>query len=804
VAAKVDSFGPLDAKIAIIGEAPGAYEEREGRPFVGPSGTLLRDMLLQVGIDPESVFYGNLCRYRPPGNDLKTWFDDNGNPNDKVLMGLAELKQDLEIVRPNVIVPVGNFPMKLLTRKGNWNGKNHTYTGIGDYRGSILEVVNLVPGLKAVPTYHPAAVLREYPNKAIAKLDLARALRESEFPEIRRPQKTFIIDPRGEERNYWRDWLLKDMTKMLTFDIEYLGGENLLCVGMTTHKDYAIVIHTQNKADIAFVQSILESGIGLNAQNSMFDCSILEWFYGFDILRYLVHDTMLAAHACYVEFPKALDFLVSIYTDQPYYKDMINWKKVAAGEQPISDVLHYNGIDTWTQHDIAEQQLSDDLLDPDFMGTFMHEMSLLKPLWGISKLGVKIDTARLAILKNTLETEAATLMAGLKVMAGREVNPKSGPQVAKFLFTDLGLPILNKTPKGAPKTDDTTLGSVVLKAVNDKQRTGIKLVRESRERLDLISKFCEIELDDDGRMRCHYDPAKTDSGRLSSRKFYPTGRGSNLQNVPRDTRVRSVFVPDTGCLFGYADLMQAESLVVSHITQDPEMLRLHHTPGLDGHAYVAAYLFEKDIAAVDEEERFIGKKCRHALNYLMGWYRLMTLINAETQKTGVSITAAQAKIYVARYLKLHNYLPMWWREVEVQLYKDRTLKTLLNRKRVFYDRIESILPNAVAFIPQGTVADALNIGLIKCGEDELLKDLGFQMLLQVHDAIGYQFPEANVDAVSRRVRELLQVNLYVPKHDDHFTIPVEIKNGYNWGDKSKKDDTNPNGLIVWQGEKVAA
>jgi hypothetical protein len=160
--------------------------------------------------------------------------------------------------------------------------------------------------------------------------------------------------------------------------------------------------------------------------------------------------------------------------------------------------------------------------------------------------------------------------------------------------------------------DDTTLANIQLKAKDERQRQAIKMVRAARERRDLISKFCEIDLDSDGRMRCHYDPAKTDTSRLSSRKFYPTGNGANLQNVPRDTRVRAVFVPDRGYVFGYADLKSAESLVVAHITGDPEMLRLHSPEYMDGkrdgHKYVASFLLGKPIDQITKDDRYLGKR----------------------------------------------------------------------------------------------------------------------------------------------------------------------------------------------------
>jgi len=800
---KVPGSGPESAKLMVIGEAPGQYEERLGQPFVGPSGELLRDVMRQVGIDPSEVRFSNLCKFRPPGNELSAWFDSNGMPNATVMEGLAELKEEIEHVKPNCIVALGNFPLWALTGKSRWDRKNRGYTGIGDYRGSILQGSDFTCGRKVVAAYHPASILRQYPNKAILRLDLARAAKQREFPEIRPIQRTFVLDPRGDDRRYWLD-RLATTGDHLTGDIEYIG-ERLLCVGLTSQRGEAVVLAMHDARDVSEVRSLLESGKPLVFQNGMFDCSILEWHYGIRCVRHLKYDTMIAAYNIALEFPKDLGFLASLYTEQPAWKGMVDWKKVAAGAQPMSDVLHYNAIDTWATEEIMHEQLAQDLTDLAFRASFDFDMSKLAPLWEMSQRGVRIDTAKLNSLKALLESEATTLQAGLAQIAGRSVNVKSGPQVVALLFESLGCPRGARTdpstrhPDGQLKTDDKTLADVSLRCSNDTQRTAIKIIRETRERLDLVSKFCEIELDDDGRMRCHYDPAKTETGRLSSRKFYPTGRGSNLQNVPKDGRVRSVFIADPGYAFGYADLRQAESLVVSYLSGDPEMLRLHLTPGLDGHREVAAFLLSKPVDEITGDERYLGKRVRHGCNYSLGWKTLMEYVNADASKTGVSLDAKLAKRLVDRYRALHPYLVAWWAEIEAEVRATRSLSTLTGRKRVFYDRIDSIVPVAIAYKPQGTVADVLNIILVRCANDPVLAELDFQLLLQVHDAIGYQFPIEHTFAVNKRIRELSVVPLTVPKTGQTFSIDLEIKIGSNWGEfDPKKPDLNPGGLRLWE------
>lgn len=792
----------------IVGEAPGKDEVTEGRPFVGNAGKLLRKSLAQVGIDPEAVYMTNLSKYRPPANDLLRWFGPDGKPSDSALMlGLVELEAEIQRVKPNVIVACGNFPLWALTGLARWRkvkrkhqGSIQTYTGIHDWRGSIVEC-KLVDGFKVVPTFHPSYILREgYADHGIFLADLERIKRESEFPEIRYPKKELIADPRGPEWLEVRSRFLDQPDKTITCDIEYVG-KNLICVGLTNDRDWATTIHTKTMADYARAQEILISGAPLNMQNAMFECSILEWNYKTPVIKYLGYDTMLAAHASNIELPKGLDFLTSIYTDQRYYKDMVDWDLVKKGKQPFEEVLQYNMIDVWVQHEVMEEQLKYDLNDPAIMRTFRFEMQLLRPLWDVAKRGVRIDTEGLQKYREELERDIRVMGQALNLWAGREINVKSGKDIGWILFDRLGLnPVkMNKT---GPATDDKTIAAVKLQATDDASRQVIELIRSIRNRRDLISKFVDVQFDDDGRMRGHYDPAGTKTGRLASRKFYPTDTGGNQQNIPRADRVRSLFVPDPGKLFCYADLERAESLVVAHLTQDHEMLRVHGR-GVDAHKELAAILFNKAVEEVTKDERYLGKQTRHAGNYMQGPRTFMTNVNKVANKTGVEITFTEARKYIDIYRAIHPFLKRWWKDVEGQLWKDRTLYNLLGRRRIFYGHIGGIVPEAVAFVPQSTVGDTLNVGLlnlegIACDYmkeldlaeqymewSEELREYGYRTLMQVHDAVGFEVNEKDAEKALPLVERLMSIPLTAPKTLETFTIPVEILVGPNWGEQER-------------------
>lgn len=766
----------------VVGEAPGAREEAEKKPFVGPAGGVLTEMLYKSGIDPEAVFYTNISKYRPPGNLLEAWIPKNGIPHAAIIDGLGDLEEEIKTVNPNVIVALGNWPLHFLT------GKH----GITNYRGSILEGTGVANGRKVVATYHPSFILRGMAReKPVMRVDLQRVRTQSAFPEIRRPQKDLILDPPPDLWAECKRHLLNG--PIIDFDIEG-SGRALHCIGFTTDPSWAVVKRTRTPDDIRECKDILESGVPLCAQNGMYDCSLLEWHHGFGVIRHLAHDTMVGQYVLNIEYPKGLDFLCSIYTEQPYYKDMVDWDAIHSGKQPIEDVLAYNAIDVWVTSAIREAQEKELRSDPKFLEAFQFDMKKLHALWPVSARGVKIDTPKLEGLKKEIAGELHTVQLLLNAINGGPLNVKSNKEVPELLFKRLGVPSGKRTPTGQYKNDDETLAASYAKCTNDGQRMAIELIRKSRELRDIESKSLEVEFDDDGRMRCTYDPTKTDTRRLSSRKFYPTGRGRNLQNESTDPRIRSLYIADEGMEFAYADLKGAEFFVVAELTQDAEMLRLRDMV-INGtgniHKETAGFLFDKDPATITKEssEYFLGKKTRHSSNYMVGWSLLMSKINQEAYLTGVTVDAATTKKLIARYKALHPGLERWWREVESELRATRVLRNLFGFKREFHDSVDSILPNAVAFVPQSTIGDALNYGLLACHHDRELTDAGFQMLLQIHDAIGFQYTVGARDFVLPRVRKNMDVAIPVDRYGSReLHIPVEIAIGRSWGELKEWDD----------------
>lgn len=883
---KVSAYGPTSARIMIVGEAPGADEEKEGRPFVGAAGRLLRQYLMEVGIDPESIYYTNICKYRPPNNQLEKFFLDGGIPNLQVMDGMRELAEEIRTVRPNVIVAAGNFPHWALTGKARWFDKTSDgkrirgFIGITDWRGSILPSRLLgAEGFKVISTFHPSYINRQgMSDHGTFKADLSRAKSECTFADIRRPNRDIILaerdplrlvgyrdnsgniveswadgkglspnletiwEPYDVSREELREGILANLPraeeadifstplKLLTVDIEMIGS-NCHCVGVTDRKDRAIVIPTRNMGDLTYVQSIVCSGVGINAQNSMFDGSMLEWHLGMEIMPFVKFDTMFAQHSAEIEMEKGLSFLNSIHTDQPFYKDMVDWKKVKLGTQDMGVTYAYNGIDVWTQHEVAEAQIRDQLDDEGVRRTFIYEMALLNPLWRMSRRGIRIDTAAMDAARKELTTTTQRIGMDILLMAGKPINARPSNECRWFLYDKMGLPVVKATKVGA-STDDKTLAALsVAKNITEEQRRAITLVRQFRVAANLMSKFFDIEFDSDGRMRGHYDPTKTVTGRLASRKFYPTDKGTNQQNIPRDKRARRVFVADRGKIFFYADLERAESLVVAHLTGDPRMLA-DHSPGVDAHKSLASALYSIPEDEITEDQRYIGKKTRHAGNYMQGPMTFMKNFNQDAHKTGLSIEFSEAKMLMDRYKELHPLLKNWWDATNSRLWKTRTLYNLIGHRRIFYGHIGAILPEAVAYVPQSTVGATLNIGFLNMEGvsspymeerglwDEYkmigaeLAEYGLECLMQIHDAVAGQVNEKDAERALPLIKRAMEFPLRNPRTYEDFIITAEVladldpahiaEARSNWGDTLPVHFASGNGAreVLMKDDKI--
>lgn len=346
--------GKPDAPIMIVGEAWGEEEERTLTPFVGRSGQELSKMLHDAGLMRSECFVTNLVNSRPPRNDLTEWIPEVTAATGKqpiksltsdmvelrgryvkpiVKQGYEALVREIELVNPRLIIALGNTALWALCGR----------TGITRWRGSLLEY----RGIRVVPTYHPAAVLRMWEWRAIAVHDLCRAARElvQRTPE---PEWEFQLRPTFEQACWRLNWLynrgvVQDTVLVLDFDMETVRG-HIRCYAITWSATEGICIPLmmhgkpdgfwtpEQEGHILWLTYKLftHRNVGLRGQNLLYDFqyTFRHWHY----VPNLYQDTMLTHHVLWAGMPKSLLFQASMYCEYfSNWKDMVKHNEEKEG-----------------------------------------------------------------------------------------------------------------------------------------------------------------------------------------------------------------------------------------------------------------------------------------------------------------------------------------------------------------------------------------------------------------------------------------------------------------------------------------
>jgi len=358
--------GPHDARVVIVGEAWGEAEAETGRPFVGASGKELWRMLGEAWPDvapadhrraqwafymrdngwidvredwlhAASLLFTNVLALRPPSNDLESisvpkakrgepypWpaIKQGGYiPRDIMAPQVERLLAELRSARPNLVIAAGNAALAALCHA----------SGIMSRRGAVCES-SALPGLKVLPTIHPAAIIRQWQQRPTVIQDLMKAAVERGFPHINRPHRQVLINPTIAELITFMD--AAEKAERLAIDIETMNGQ-IRCIGFAISRAYAIVIPFVDKAkpgwsywddpeDEAIAWNLVADLCALPCQkifqNSLYDIQYLVKC-GCPV-RNMTADTMLLHHSMYPELPKSLGFLGSIYTNEAAWKLM--------------------------------------------------------------------------------------------------------------------------------------------------------------------------------------------------------------------------------------------------------------------------------------------------------------------------------------------------------------------------------------------------------------------------------------------------------------------------------------------------
>lgn len=786
--------GKKDADIVIVGEAPGYKEQQKGKPFVGRSGQLLTNLMSRAGIHRGDVYMTNVVKEKPYKNNIKPFIDAN---KDKVSKKGREyldiLYDELKETNPNVIVPVGNTALYAITGE----------SGITNWRGSIMKS-DKFPNTKIIPIIHPSAALRMYIYQHFIEHDLDKIRKEAKFPEFRFKERNYIIEPSFDESMLYLHKCLDE--KEIGFDIEVYNYE-VSCISFAPNEREAICIPFTKHARSYFnpeqelmiwkrIDKLLSHpDIKHIAQNAIFDYSFLYNRYGIIVSN--LEDTMVAQGVSFPEFPKGLDFLCSIYTDMPYYKEDSKFKNPSISDR---DFWIYNAKDSVVLPEIHRKQM-EELERLNITKTYRKQVELIHPLVYMMSRGISMDVEKKQ--QKYIETEQTVnkLQAELNEMAGTDLNPNSPKQLKDYFY-------ITKGAKQITENGKVTTNELALKKLSGKGHKEANIILNLRQHKTMNSRYYGMLLDKDNRLRCSFNPVGTTSGRLSSSKTI-FGTGANMQNQP--SGMKEIMQPDEDYTAYEIDLSQAENRVVAYLGADINMMKAFET-GADIHSRTAAMIFnlteeeviekkkkyeetgsKKYCAPIghgDKPHRFWGKTANHAFNYDLGYVSFARRYE---------IPRSDSKFIHSGYHKVYPGVKKMHNMIKNQLRSNRRLTNLLGRTRVFMDRwSDPLFKEAYSFIPQSTVADIINrYGMLEIYNDQETYS-AVELLNQVHDSIIFQIP----NSLSIKEHYLILKSICTSMETtlewrgNQFQIPAEVtvmpnnfKDGYEIGKITNMSET---------------
>jgi DNA polymerase-1 len=396
------------------------------------------------------------------------------------------------------------------------------------------------------------------------------------------------------------------------------------------------------------------------------------------------------------------------------------------------------------------------------------EQPLVAVLSDMEQAGVSIDTAMLARQSGELARRINEIEQEARREAGQPFNLGSPKQIQEILFDKLQLPVLSRTPKGAPSTAESVLQELALDYPLPRlileHRSFSKLKSTYTDKLPL--QVCPAT----GRVHTSYHQAVAATGRLSS-------SDPNLQNIPVRTeegrRIRQAFVARPGCVLLAADYSQIELRIMAHLSSDPGLLNAF-AAGADVHRATAAEVFGVAPEQVSNDQRRSAKAINFGLIYGMSAFGL-------ARQLGIARGAAQEYIdlYFERYPGVRAYMEATREQAREQGY----VETVFGRRLYLPDikarngqRRAAAERTAINAPMQGTAADIIKRAMISLHGwigDQSKRDI--TMIMQVHDELVFEVAGADAAAVEGPIREHMKeaADLKVP-------LMVDIGSGSNW------------------------
>ncbi len=485
----------------------------------------------------------------------------------------------------------------------------------------------------------------------------------------------------------------------------------------------------------------------------------------------LVHDTMLQSYVLEVHRPHGLASLAERHLGRQgvSYEDLCGKgaHQIPFAQVAVDKAAHYASEDADQTLDVHLALWPKLAQDERLRAIYELEIATSEVLFTIERQGVLIDADRLRQQSHDLGQRILALEQQAHELAGQPFNLGSPKQIGEIFFTKLGLPVVKKTATGAPSTDEEVLEKLAedypLPARILEHRSLSKLKGTYTDKLPLMVDAAS------GRVHTHYAQAVAVTGRLSS-------NDPNLQNIPVRTadgrRIREAFVAAPGHVIVSADYSQIELRIMAHLSGDEALLKAF-TEGLDVHRATAAEVFSVEAEQVSSEQRRYAKVINFGLIYGMSSFGL-------ARNLGIDNTAA--KNYIDRYFERYPGVRRYMDDTVAFARANGYVETVFGRRLYLPEinggngpRKKAAERQAINAPMQGTAADLIKKSMVAV-QDVLEKEQrATRMVMQVHDELVFEVPEAELDWVRAEVPRLMAgvAELKVP-------LLAEVGVGPNW------------------------
>lgn len=658
--------GPRPSEVMIIGEAPGQREDDSGKPFVGRSGQLLMAMLDSVGLDRSNCYITNAVHCRPP---------DNRTPKKKEITACKKwLDYEISVVKPKYILTLGNVPLQSLLG----------VSGVKKYRGKPIEK----NGVVILPTFHPAFALRDERQKAVIEKDI-RAFKD-------------IIDfggiPEERELNYtivdtWRKFedMLEAMTGTIAFDLETSGlypwhKDSYITSYVVAVRDHQYVVpvnHSKLVLDLSrwfqpkpimIAQEELKEFVRpyQKSQQKMWDrliprlneCEVVTQNGKFDALWVWVKtghrvrldfDTMLAHYLIDENAPHDLEYLAALYFGAPGY-DISLAEKHGIGS--LDRHCKYAASDGFYTRKLKFRLLKELKQDSKVKRVFDKLMMPVANLFvEIEHHGVYINRSKMKDARTYLQGEVAAAQKEWDKY-GKGVNMRSPKQIGELLFKKLKIPIVEKTKKGAASTSES-----VLKRIDHPAAQALLKFRGAAQQLS----FFIGNTDDDGKVSGGWEEYIVNERMHPSFKLHGTvtGRPScenpNLQQVPRDPRIRSLITAPPGWTLLDADLSQIELRIAAWLADEKNMIRMFNQ-GIDVHWMTCL----NNLSRTGAEAELVKKTAKIITEKSLGYGDAIEALGKVGPDAAIEVDKAWKELRKKAKATNFGFLyGMWWKKFKI-------------------------------------------------------------------------------------------------------------------------------------------